>query len=238
MPIEYPSKSRVNKAGRRIRQSLRLESLTSDMTWHEDVEIVRAHRAAHRQPMVTANVSVRKYCSRQGLPASITQRLKRLDTILDKLSREPTLQLGNMQDIGGVRVVLHSVDDIWTMLDWLRRNHPDAQVSDYVTQPRSSGYRAVHVVAQWGSDPRKPVEIQLRSKVMHNWADMVEEASALLGINYKHDRESEFNTWALATSRIMEAQEFGKPVTPEMYRALRQASDNLFQTQSHSTGGE
>lgn len=217
MVMDYPSKSRVDKAGKRIRGALRGDDPLAAEAWEEELNVLRAHRAAHRQPMLTANVSLRKFCDRRQLDATITQRLKRMDTILDKLQREPTLQLGSMQDIGGVRLVLPSIHDVRLVGAWLLKNHPDSRVSDYIERPRSSGYRALHVVAQWGRDPRKPVEIQLRSQVMHSWANMVEEMSGLLGENYKRDRDSVFNSWALAASRIMEAQELGKPVTPTMF---------------------
>jgi hypothetical protein len=37
---------------------------------------------------------------------SVTQRLKKFSTILDKLSRYPTMRLTAMEDIGGVRAIL------------------------------------------------------------------------------------------------------------------------------------
>lgn len=224
---ENPSKSRVNKAGKRIRAAIRGDDVLAPEDWNTELDVLRAHRAAHRQPMVTANVSLRKFCERQGLAAVITQRLKRMDTILDKLRREPTLSLGGMQDIGGVRVVLPSIDEVRLVTAWLLKNHPQSRVSDYIERPRSSGYRAIHVVTEWGGQTRKPVEIQLRSEVMHNWANMVEEMSGLLGENYKHDRNSLFNSWALAASRIMEAQELGQPVSPEMLFALLHSREQL-----------
>lgn len=223
-----PSKSRVNKAGKRLRAVMRNASPLDPELFSEDLAVVEAHRAAHAQPMTTANVALRRRCSRQRLDARITQRLKRIATILDKLTREPSLALGNMHDLGGVRVVVRSMGEMSDLRDWLVSNHPDAEVYDYAAHPRSSGYRAIHVVAEWGDKTRKPVEIQLRTTVMNAWADMVEEASMALGVNYKRDFDSLFNDWARAASAMMAAGELGQQVPDEMREQYTWASRALF----------
>jgi ppGpp synthetase/RelA/SpoT-type nucleotidyltranferase len=50
-----------------------------------------------------------------GGEIEISQRLKRFSTIVDKLRREPTMQLTTMEDIGGVRAILRNqalVDEV------------------------------------------------------------------------------------------------------------------------------
>ena len=47
----------------------------------------------------------------KGCRVEVTQRLKRFIMIYDKLQREATLDLSRMQDIGGVRAVLDSIDE-------------------------------------------------------------------------------------------------------------------------------
>ncbi len=77
----------------------------------------------------------------------VSQRLKRITTILDKLSREPTMALGNMQDIGGCRAVLNSIDEVRRVEHRLKKkNRPPLGYDDYITKPRASGYRGVHVI--------------------------------------------------------------------------------------------
>jgi predicted nucleic acid-binding Zn ribbon protein len=46
----------------------------------------------------------------------ISQRLKRIPTILDKLHREPGMNLGRMEDIGGCRAVLRDLDEVYRVL--------------------------------------------------------------------------------------------------------------------------
>lgn len=101
-----------------------------------------------------------------GLNGKVSQRLKRMSTILDKLGREPTLALDRMQDIGGCRVVLPSRDEVWRLADRIRERRPVIAFSDYINHPRNSGYRGVHVIVEYGRDCVRPVEIQLRTESM------------------------------------------------------------------------
>lgn len=231
-----PSKKQVQRAGSRLRKYLSDPQLLSDADFQDDLDIVRAHRRAHYAPMNVASVALRGYCSRLGFDAVVSQRLKRMETILDKLMRQPNMDLSTMQDLGGCRVVVGTIPELRALQQRLQSNHPDARVSDYVSQPRASGYRAVHVVAPWGGSPRKPVEIQLRTYSMHLWADMVERVSGLMGINYKQDGHEDFQLWALSFSRILDLIERGIPVPSaledEQEQALRTVMTQLERSRS------
>jgi len=48
-------------------------------------------------------MGLRSVVGTEGCTVEVTQRLKRVPTIVDKLRREPTMQLASMQDIGGCR---------------------------------------------------------------------------------------------------------------------------------------
>ncbi len=83
--------------------------------------------------------------------ALIAGRIKKLDTIVDKLRRPDTpSKLATMYDIAGCRVVLdniRSLDKVYGML----RSHSacDVQKSerrDYIAHPKKSGYRGRHLI--------------------------------------------------------------------------------------------
>jgi putative GTP pyrophosphokinase len=85
-----------------------------------------------------------------------------------------------------------------------------------VAIPRSSGYRAVHLVVEYGSDDPKPIEIQLRTEYMHTWAMLVESYSGATGTNYKRDGDSDFHNMAQALSAVMALDELGEDVPDEL----------------------
>lgn len=186
------------------------------------LDIIALHRQSHAQPMLTANVAMRRYAQQVGVEARVTQRLKRMQTIIEKVTqREAEMNLARMRDIGGVRVVVGNLEDLRKLQTHIeqRRRRQRVDTIDYVDQPRESGYRAVHLVCWFGKDPR-PVEIQLRTPAMHTWAEMVEEVSAIVGVNRKQDGTSAFHRWARMYSGILEAQELGRqsPVSEDEWQ--------------------
>lgn len=127
-------------------------------------------------------MGLRSVVKTEQCEVEVSQRLKRVPTIINKLVREPTMQLANMQDIGGCRAVLNSFDEVRRVQRRLSKNRPPLRVSDYIAEPRASGYRGVHVVVQYDG---RPVEVQLRTQAMHEWAITVERLGGRLGKDLK-----------------------------------------------------
>ena len=91
-----------------------------------------------------------------------------------------------MQDIGGCRILVSDIAQVRTVeaaiLDvWAAQV---AKVDDYIEYPRKSGYRAVHIVVKRDN---LPIEVQIRSRRMHEWAEFVERMSGHFGRNLKQD---------------------------------------------------
>jgi len=155
----------------------------------------------------------------------VSQRLKRVPTILDKLAREPTMKLPGMQDIGGCGAILASIHEVRRVQKRLSKNRPPLKVYDYIAEPRSSGYRSVHVIVKY--DGRK-IEVQLRTRVMHEWAVTVERPSGRLQSDLKSgDGPEPVLAWLLAISQAMALEEAGETVDTELVMqiaALRQGA--------------
>lgn len=91
-----------------------------------------------------------------------------------------------MQDIGGCRVVLPEVKDVYRFIDEIGKSsvkHIAKERYDYIRSPKQSGYRSVHIVYQYKSDKRPEysgllVEIQIRTKLQHMWATALEAIGA------------------------------------------------------------
>ena len=179
--MSAPSKSQLNRAGKVLRAWARGE-LVEEQQYESALATLLAHRAAYQYPLIKANNGLRSMVTTEECDIEVTQRLKRAPTIIDKLRREPTMALSSMQDIGGCRAVLNTVDEVRRVQRRLSRNRPPVRVTDYITAPRSSGYRGVHVVVQY--DDRN-IEVQLRTRMMHEWAITVEALSGRLATDLK-----------------------------------------------------
>lgn len=187
--MDKPSKSQVRKAGSTIRAFQRGE--VDRYAFDGALHVVSAYSTQFVEPLAKVNEELLDLALRDGFQGEFTSRLKRQSTIVEKLSaRESQLSLDRMVDIAGNRFVLKS-DDLSELrclerslrIQWDGRLW-EARCKDYVSFPRESGYRAIHIVV-WQDE--LPVEIQLRTARMHDWAQRMESLSYLVGRNFKQD---------------------------------------------------
>lgn len=184
VPIE--SKSKINKAGKILTED---NFFTTE--YQDALDLANRWRACHAYPINTFQATLRtklKGCS--GDPI-VAQRLKRMPTIIDKLSRHPNMQLSTMQDIAGLRAILENVADTQQVADRYLKNknfpHIYVDQNDYITNPRDiDGYRSIHFIYKYKNkiNPNYDglrVEIQIRTKLQHIWATAVETMGTFLG---------------------------------------------------------
>jgi len=184
------SNSRADKAGKALREwymnpnSPRLSNLPVD---HPVVEaaalMIFQFRPTFQAPLNKVAQGVRQFArSETGDRRSETgdrhtrvgQRLKREIMMIDKLARQGSLRLSEMQDVGGCRAILADKEQIDGVVKRVRRNWDVRGFKDYVVEPTGQGYRAVHVVVM---RDHHLVEIQLRTPSQHQWALFVERLS-------------------------------------------------------------
>lgn len=126
---------------------------------------------------------------------NIQHRIKKKDSIEEKLRKKelkPTLSntMDYLQDIAGIRVICYFIEDIYNLVQALKRQTDLIIIreSDYISNPKSNGYRSYHVIIGipvYCLDCMEyfPVEVQLRTMAMDLWASMEHR------ILYKKKRE-------------------------------------------------
>ncbi len=121
----------------------------------------------------------------------LESRVKEPDAILQKCLRQSQYawpRYERMEDIAGARVVCPTVDGLDEVERWLtgpraRRNgvlpHPQMVETrlDYVAQPTTGGYRAVHLLMEVqtqmaGVERGVPCEVHLRTVFQDTWASI------------------------------------------------------------------
>jgi len=128
------------------------------------------------------------------------------------------MALGRMQDIGGCRAVLDSIPEVRRVERRVQRAMSQrigraARVSDYIEQPRHSGYRGVHLIVIYDG---RDIEVQLRTQTMHQWAIAVERLSGRIRGDLKGGRgPAELLEWLEAASEAMAIEEEGQVVDQE-----------------------
>jgi ppGpp synthetase/RelA/SpoT-type nucleotidyltranferase len=118
-----------------------------------------------------------------------------LPTIINKLQRYPEMNLARMQDIGGVRAIVDSVTEVRKLQtqyqDTRRFTHELTREDDYISEPKSDGYRGVHLVYKYNNTLARNstassykgllLELQLRTRLQHIWATAVETMGTFRG---------------------------------------------------------
>jgi len=177
------SRSQVDAAGQTL-----IDRNATVPEYRHALDVINNWRSSHSFPLNTFQMGLRQKAKKVHRKPLVAQRLKRLSSIEAKLRRYSTMKLSQMQDIGGCRAVLPSVHDVRALVQLYEESslkHTLVRVDDYVTQPKASGYRSMHLIYRYFSD-KKPtynglqIEMQLRSRLQHAWATAVETAGTFL----------------------------------------------------------
>jgi putative GTP pyrophosphokinase len=184
------SRKQISKAGEKLVTS------KSENDIEEALNLINNWRTNHLHPLVVLKNSLLRLLTKNRIdPNLVSQRLKRLTSIEYKLDLNPSMGLGGMQDIGGYRAVLKDVKDLRKLNDALssqKMAHKLEKVMDYVKNPKNTGYRSIHFIYTYCStkdiyDGLK-LELQIRTKLQHNWATAVETAGIITKTSLKSNQ--------------------------------------------------
>lgn len=173
----------MNRAGNILRQD---NPDPVEKQWAEDV--LTNWRSLYSYPINTFQATLRDKLKIIDYGALVAQRLKRAPSIIGKLKRFDSMQLARMQDIGGLRAVVETIDKVRNLeRSYLnsRFNHELVGQKDYIGSPKVTGYRGIHLVYKYKND-RVPeydglqLELQIRTKLQHTWATAVETMGTFL----------------------------------------------------------
>jgi putative GTP pyrophosphokinase len=232
---ELFSKRQVNRAGRLI---LKMRALAREGTAREVEEFdidglneawaaLAWWRSLHARPLSAVAANLRYHVDRSDGRVreriDVTQRLKRLETTISKLEREPG-NVTQMHDIGGVRAVLPTMRHVYVVRRRLLKSWTIIRERDYIAEPKDTGYRALHLIVRRHG---YPIEVQLRTIAQDFWANVVEETGRESGVGLKFGVEDErFVSFFLRMSALMAAFDSAE-VSPEEVRASLETLQSL-----------
>ena len=154
------------------------------------------------------------YTTENKLPreaVTVHSRVKSLKSFLMKLEKidwpmfdHPTEVI---TDLIGARVICWFVDDCYGMLEYLQATKQflikPRSLEDYIRDPKPTGYRAIHVLADVSYDrvktykkrrtiveDRMICEIQIRSKLQNAWSEFTHEVHCNVPTEYQTDYDT------------------------------------------------
>ncbi|QFU07573.1 GTP pyrophosphokinase rsh [Rhodobacteraceae bacterium THAF1] len=113
---------------------------------------------------------IRAELERTGIAGDVAGRAKRPFSIWRKME-EKKIGFSRLSDIYGFRVIVETEDECYRVLGAIHRRWravPD-RFKDYISQPKSNGYRSIHTTVS-GRDAKR-VEVQIRTRAMHDVAE-------------------------------------------------------------------
>lgn len=209
--VSYPeppeSKNAVRRAGRAIS-----EGTASD----EDYAVVDRWRSAHGYVINTFQIWLKRHIEKHDISVEFAQRLKRRNTVVDKLLRrnsqgQPLIaDVSAMHDFAGCRMIFKNIEDLQKFRGYILSAGVTKNVKhelrhakdkyDYIEHPKASGYRGIHDVYKHlprgaeRREDRKPwdgllVEVQYRTRAQHAWATAVEISDLIDGERTKFEMD-------------------------------------------------
>ncbi len=146
------------------------------------------YRAAHLEPLSQTTLELQRWLHDAGGEYYIAQRLKRKPQIIRKLKRL-SVRLTQLQDIGGCRIIVQKNNDVDDLVSYLKEkfSHQSEakilKITDYRDRGRDvTGYRSLHVIIE---RENRTIELQIRSRVQHYWAESIERTSVIYGHHLK-----------------------------------------------------
>ncbi len=113
---------------------------------------------------------IRHELDKAHLDADVYGRAKKPYSIWRKM-QEKDLAFSSLSDIYGFRIICRSVADCYSILGVIhqRWRAVPGRFKDYISQPKTNGYRSIHTTVS-GRDGKR-VEVQVRTQEMHEVAE-------------------------------------------------------------------
>lgn len=107
---------------------------------------------------------------KMGIAADVTGRPKHIYSIYNKM-RKKNLVFSELFDVRAMRIIVQTERDCYNALGLVHELWvPMAdEFDDYVSRPKSNGYRSLHTVLADASG--RPFEVQIRTRAMHEFAE-------------------------------------------------------------------
>lgn len=223
--VEVPlpaSRNQLGKLGRR---------LAAGTTAPGDDELYVAFLGAYDRVQSDLADALRAVTDWAGVLPSLTivGRTETRDTLIQKLRRRPGVQLPNIQDIAGVRIVGDMTLFQQNLLGQFLLGSYPGRLVDRRADP-VAGYRALHA---WLTVGGRPAEVQIRTRLQHLWAEMFEGMADRWGRQIRYggqpDRPGENGSaddgveFELRVSTVAGLQDFSVSVIAEIEALLAQA---------------
>lgn len=179
------TKTQVNKLGKELRAKIKTEEVPT----LELLEKLQDYRTSFKDDISAVFENISDIAKNARKDSITSFRIKRIESILSKIKRQPTMSLGNMGDIAGCRILLYNEDSLKKVINNLRNSYQIISINDYLFENKNDGYRGYHIYIESPINKDKIIEIQIRTIKSHKWASMVEIIDIVYNLKIKEGQK-------------------------------------------------
>lgn len=105
-----------------------------------------------------------------NIKGKVYGRVKHISSIFNKL-KDKHYTLAQIYDLLAVRIIVNTESECYTVLSSINTIYKpiDGRFKDYIIRPKANGYKSIHTTVI--TDNNDPLEIQIRTEAMHEFAE-------------------------------------------------------------------
>ncbi len=155
-------------AGKNELEDLSLKYTNPDV-FQQIKAIVSQKKDERSEYLNKATQAILKSAAKAGIEITITSRAKHFYSIYQKM-RKRNKEPGELYDLLALRILCETDSECYTLVGIVHGlwKPLEGRFKDYIAMPKSNGYQSLHTTVMCEG---KPLEIQIRTKKMHNIAE-------------------------------------------------------------------
>lgn len=112
---------------------------------------------------------ITEQAAKLNIEVTISSRAKHFYSIYQKM-RKRNVEAGELYDLLALRVICNTTTECYTLIGIVHEmwSPLDGRFKDYIAMPKANGYQSLHTTVMCQG---RPLEIQVRTKEMHNMAE-------------------------------------------------------------------
>ncbi len=131
---------------------------------------LQANRKEREHSISECIQKIREELQKNNIQADVSGRPKHIYSTWKKMNQK-NLRRDDIYDLLGIRIIVEKIDDCYSVLGLVHhlwKNIPN-EFCDYIAHPKENGYQSLHTVVL--VEKENPVEIQIRTQEMHEFAE-------------------------------------------------------------------
>lgn len=140
-------------------------------TYKRIAEMLKEKRSDREQYIRDFVDALQLLLNKEHIQAEVIGRPKHIYSIYKKMQKKQ-LDFEELFDIRALRIIAPRLQDCYAVLGTVHANyrHIAKEFDDYIATPKQNGYQSIHTVVV--GPERKSIEIQIRTKQMHDDAEL------------------------------------------------------------------